>query len=47
MENQGLVASTKSRIIPFEGIRNFRDMGGYKTIDGRTVKYGVFYRQLN
>lgn len=44
MENQGLVASTKSRIIPFEGIRNFRDMGGYKTIDGRTVKYGVFYR---
>ncbi len=44
MMNQELAASPKSRIIPFEGIRNFRDMGGYKTTDGRTVKYGVFYR---
>ncbi|MCE4049881.1 MULTISPECIES: tyrosine-protein phosphatase [Bacillaceae] len=44
MEKQGVTASPKSRIIPFEGIRNFRDMGGYKTTDGRTVKYGVFYR---
>jgi len=33
-----------TRIIPFEGIRNFRDMGGYKTTDGRIVKYGLFYR---
>lgn len=32
------------RVIPFEGVRNFRDMGGYKTIDGRNVKYGLFYR---
>ncbi|GAA3409959.1 tyrosine-protein phosphatase [Paenibacillus hodogayensis] len=32
------------RIIPFEGTHNFRDMGGYPTIDGRKVKYGLFYR---
>ncbi|WP_244209052.1 tyrosine-protein phosphatase [Paenibacillus ferrarius] len=32
------------RIIPFEGTNNFRDMGGYRTIDGRQVKYRLFYR---
>ncbi|MBO7743026.1 tyrosine-protein phosphatase [Paenibacillus sp. MWE-103] len=33
-----------NRLIPFQGTRNFRDMGGYKTVDGRTVKRGLFYR---
>ncbi|MFD2115357.1 tyrosine-protein phosphatase [Paenibacillus yanchengensis] len=31
-------------ILPFEGVYNFRDMGGYKTKDCRTVKYGRLYR---
>lgn len=34
----------KTNVIPFEGIRNFRDMGGYETIDGRKVKHGLFFR---
>ncbi|MFC0215427.1 tyrosine-protein phosphatase [Paenibacillus chartarius] len=33
-----------NRILPFEGVLNFRDMGGYETTDGRKVKYGLFFR---
>ncbi|CAM4189348.1 tyrosine-protein phosphatase [Paenibacillus tarimensis] len=32
------------RMIPYEGVHNFRDMGGYETVDGRRVKYGLFFR---
>lgn len=32
------------RVIPLEGVLNFRDMGGYETVDGRKVKYGLFFR---
>ncbi len=32
------------RLLNFEGIDNFRDLGGYPTADGRQVKWGVLYR---
>jgi protein-tyrosine phosphatase len=32
------------RVIELEGARNFRDIGGYETADGRTVKWGQVYR---
>lgn len=32
------------RLLPLEGGINFRDMGGYPTIDGRHVKWGKLYR---
>ncbi|MBB3113945.1 protein-tyrosine phosphatase [Paenibacillus phyllosphaerae] len=32
------------RVIPLQGSRNFRDMGGYPAADGRKVKYGIFFR---
>jgi protein-tyrosine phosphatase len=32
------------RLLNFEGIANFRDLGGYATDDGRQVKWGVLYR---
>lgn len=32
------------RILPFEGIRNFRDYGGYAGADGATVRCGVLWR---
>lgn len=34
----------QQRHIPLEGQTNFRDIGGYKTVDGRTVKWGQVYR---
>ena len=33
--------------IPFEGAENFRELGGYRTADGRQVKYGLLYRGGN
>ena len=32
------------RTLPVEGMNNFRDMGGYETYDGRTVKWKLLYR---
>ncbi len=32
------------RLLNFEGISNFRDLGGYKTTDGKEVKWGRLYR---
>lgn len=34
----------RSRLLPLEGQPNFRDLGGYKTADGRTVKWGQVFR---
>jgi len=32
------------RLLSFEGARNFRDLGGYPTKDGRRLKWGRLYR---
>lgn len=32
------------RLLPLEGGRNFRDLGGYETEDGKTVKWGKVFR---
>lgn len=34
----------QDRFIQMDGGRNFRDLGGYRTADGHTVKRGVMYR---
>ena len=34
----------EERHIPFEGCFNFRDIGGYPTIDGRSVRWGCYFR---
>lgn len=33
-----------SRVLPLEGGQNFRDLGGYRTRDGRTVRWNMLYR---
>ena len=33
-----------TRKLPFTGAHNFRDLGGYKTEDGRALKWGKIYR---
>ncbi|MGC2486628.1 MAG: tyrosine-protein phosphatase [Acidimicrobiales bacterium] len=32
------------RLVPFEGVHNFRDLGGYETDDGRLTRWGQLYR---
>ncbi|EIZ77589.1 protein tyrosine serine phosphatase [Novosphingobium sp. Rr 2-17] len=32
------------RLLPLQGGRNFRDLGGYRSADGRTVKWGLLFR---
>ncbi|WP_066775780.1 tyrosine-protein phosphatase [Sphingomonas sp. CCH5-D11] len=34
----------QQRVLPLEGGQNFRDLGGYRASDGRTVKWGLLYR---
>ena len=36
--------STTSRLVALEGCLNFRDLGGYPTADGRTVRWRQVYR---
>lgn len=38
------VAAAHDRFIVLEGGRNFRDLGGYRTTDGRMVRWGAVYR---
>jgi protein-tyrosine phosphatase len=46
MLDDGLLpnAYDTQRIIALEGGRNFRDLGGYATTDGRRIKWGLVFR---
>lgn len=37
-------ANNMERIIPMQGVLNFRDIGGYQTNGGKEVRRGLFYR---
>lgn len=39
-----VVERAQNRLLNFERIANFRDLGGYPTTDGRQTKWGVLYR---
>lgn len=36
--------ATHERLLPLQGGRNFRDLGGYRTTDGRHIKWNLLYR---
>ncbi|HMQ25573.1 MAG TPA: tyrosine-protein phosphatase [Acidimicrobiales bacterium] len=38
------VAVAAERLVPLEGTLNFRDLGGYRTVDGRQVRWGRVFR---
>jgi protein-tyrosine phosphatase len=38
------VDKTRNRRLRFSGAKNFRDLGGFKTVDGRTVRWACLYR---
>lgn len=42
--HQATPAVQHQRVLPLEGGQNFRDLGGYRTRDGRQVKWGLLYR---
>ncbi|MGF7149009.1 protein-tyrosine phosphatase [Sphingomonas zeicaulis] len=37
-------APAHQRLLPLEGGQNFRDLGGYRTRGGKTVRWGVLFR---
>lgn len=39
-----MIEDFSDRHHPFEGCFNFRDIGGYQNAEGRTVKWGKYYR---
>jgi len=38
------VVDDPQRLIPFDAVHNFRDLGGYATDDGRTIGWGLLFR---
>ncbi len=40
----GKGVSVAERRLPLEGTPNFRDLGGYRTADGRATRWGMVYR---
>jgi protein-tyrosine phosphatase len=42
-----LAAAPPSRVLPLEGVRNFRDLGGYHTTQGRRVRWRQLFRSAS
>ena len=40
----GAVVDVAERVVPLEQGSNFRDIGGYQTVDGKHVRWGMIYR---
>lgn len=40
----GAQVRVAERLLPLQGARNFRDLGGYRSADGRQVRWGRIYR---
>lgn len=40
----GAEKESRLRVLPFSGTKNFRDLGGYRTADGRSLRWCLLYR---
>jgi protein-tyrosine phosphatase len=36
--------SSRRRVVPFAGVTNFRDLGGYPALGGKVTRWGLVYR---
>ncbi|BFH71357.1 protein-tyrosine-phosphatase [Paenibacillus dendritiformis] len=43
-QNGQYLLTTAERVLPLAGVSNFRDLGGYRTAEGRYVQWGSLYR---
>ena len=43
-KNNNAFQSEEFRLLPMDGAFNTRELGGYKTTDGKSVKWGVLFR---
>ena len=43
-KNDTTFQSEKYRLLPMDGAYNTRELGGYKTTDGKSVKWGMLFR---
>ncbi len=44
---EGSARTVSTRRLPLDGASNFRDLGGYRTSDGKYVRWGKVYRSNN
>jgi protein-tyrosine phosphatase len=44
LAGDGPFVITAERLVPLEGALNFRDLGGYRSADGRRVRWGCVFR---
>jgi protein-tyrosine phosphatase len=44
---EGFPDHVRRRHVALDGAHNFRDLGGYQSEDGRSVRWGTFYRSDN
>ena len=47
VSDSGSKTTISERRVSLEGSVNFRDLGGYETVDGRRVKWGLVFRSDN
>ena len=43
-KNDSSLQNEEHRLLPMDGAHNTRELGGYETTDGKSVKWGMLFR---